>query len=575
MIFDWNGIKGQRFLVLVTAFSFILLTVAIVTVYNAPMTGYEYSVYQSTPFVFWIAIIVGLINGILLFVMNYGKNKAMWGIGLFEILLSNFVLISLYLYRGFIYIERSDSQSYVGYAKDIVQLGNIPSTNFYPMMSILMASTGDVIGQSMVLMSQIFPAIFFTAYTIGILCWSRTISTQARFITSMMLASMPIFFAWFVPSIFHETFCVLMLPLSFFILWRSGPGSSMFKTLLVLIMVLFVAGHPLVAIFFLLILTIKFGTEFITKKERTFSSSLILCGLVIFLGWIAVNALLVKSLQDVGEQLLGMVQGVSTFGSAQGQASQLGILSALQSILVCTIDDIIYALMALWVGTIIVRSRWRVHPMTQVMACFLGGSVLLAGLVLFTFTHNPFRMINLDLVMIFTIPLVGYQLYTLRCNGKVGLYRLVTVLILFCLVSTVFTVYQDPIEVFANGSVTKSEIIGSNWFISNRGDEINIYNLQTNPWRYADLIYGAFYGRENPDIVYNMKETTAHFDSFYTANYSMSIDYLVLTKYDVAVYTQTWKAINKFNVGDFTALSLSTQADHIYTNSCLTVYLKT
>ncbi len=567
--------RAHRYLITSAALSFLLLTSAIVTIYNTPMRGYEYSVYASTPFLFWISIIVSLLVGIVLFSVYYGRSRALCSVGLFEILLSNFILISMYLYRGFIYIERSDSQSYVGYAKDIVQSGFIPSSNFYPMVSVEMVSTGVVTNQSMVLMSQIFPALFFTIYTVGMLCWSKTIINKPLFVTSMMLASMPIFFAWFIPTIFHETFCVLALPLFYFVLWRSRSQGIGYKTLGAMMILFFTGGHPLVAVSVLVVLVVIFLFERIVKeKQPMVSTTVINFCMVILLGWIVYNAVLVESIQEALEQLVGMFDGVSTLGSAQGQASQLGVLSALQSILVCTIDDAIFVLMSLFLGLTMIRwKRWKKHPMNVVMACFLGGGVFIAALVAFTFTHNPFRMINLNFVMIFTVPLVGYALYVLRRDRKVFRARIITALILFCMVSTVFTVYQDPMEVFSNGAFSRSEVVGSNWFLTDMAENRTIHCLQTTAWRFADLLYGGVGGWENLSLRFAHTETTAHFNSFY--NSSNSTDYMIVTMFDVMTYTVTWKAIEKFTTSDFQVLKVSDSAIRIYANPCYSIYART
>jgi hypothetical protein len=573
MRFYFVGKNRHRYLVLVTALSFLLITAALLIVHSSPMTGYEYSVYISTPFIFWVAIIVGLLTGILLFYRYYGTASRMWAIGLFEILLSNMLLVSVYVYRGFIYVDRMDSLSYIGYAKDIVNLGTIPGYNFYPMVSLVMASEGLIIGQSMIILSQLLPATFFTAYTIGMLCWARTISSNPRFVAAMMLAAIPILFAWFVPSLVHETQVVLMLPLFLFILWRGGNGDHRFRILLVAMILFFTLGHPLVAIGVLLFMaTIVVGEMLMDKQPRTFSISFILFTFVMLTGWITFNSMLVQNSQVIVEQFLGLMTGISTLGTAQGQASSLGLLSALQSVLVCTIDDIVYMLLSILVGIIILRKGWRTHPLAIVWGCFLVGSIFLGAIVLFTNAHNPFRLINLNFIMIFTVPLVGYLLFSLSGQRKPMKARLISAVIVLCLVTTVFTVYQGPMEVFPNPSVTKTELDGSNWFLTQRSDDLRIYYLQTIPYRYASTIHGENYVIHNPELDENVNETTAHFQSFLQSNYTGETNYLVLSTFDYLGYTVTWAATDKFNVQDFENLRVTTSADMIYTNSGLTIY---
>ncbi|MDW5562425.1 MAG: hypothetical protein SA339_04290 [Methanomassiliicoccus sp.] len=556
------------------AFSFVLMTLAIISVYNAPMGKYEYSVYQSTPAIFWIAIILGIVSGIATLIFSYGKSRFFFSVGLFQLLITNFVLITLYLYRGFIYLERFDSQTYVGFGKDIVQLGSIPDYNFYPIGSLIMAMTGMVTGQSVVMMSQLFPALFFTAYTLGILCWARAISTKPLFVTSMMMAAIPIFFAWYIPTIYHETWCVLMLPFFFFILQRCTTGKASYKALAGLMVLFFVFGHPLVAVGALLVMFITLLTQDLSRtKVRSISPSFLLFCVVILFGWIVFNAGLVRDLQNIVEQLMGLAVGASTLGTAQGQSSQMGILSIVQSILVVTVDDLIYILLSLWVGIIILKNGWRTHPMTVTMACFLGGAAFLAVMVVFTYTHNPFRMINLNFTMIFTIPLVGYLLYTFRKDKKRYRSQALAALIVVCMVATVFTMYQDPLEVYPNGALAKSEVVGNNWLITEQENGSMTYVVLTNPIRFTSLSHDEIAVRQNSNL-WNITEASPHLDPFLNANRTESMQYLIFSDYDVLAYTRTWAAADKYNASDFGSVTWSTEVNHVYMSDCLTTYTR-
>jgi hypothetical protein len=229
--------------------------------------------------------------------------------------------------------------------------------------------------------------------------------------------------------------------------------------------------------------------------------------------------------------------------------------------------------LSLWLGIIIYRSGWRTHPMAVIFLCFLLGSFFLAVLVLFTNAHNPFRLINLNFIMIFAVPLVGYLLQKKRQDRKRFQARLITALVLFSLVFAVFTVYQDPLQVFPNGSVTRTEIVGSNWFLTERSVEIRVFSIQTNPWRYASMIYDEQYVLNNPELLYDIVPTTAHFESFLEYN-ETGTSYLILSTYDVMGYTVTWESANKFSTSDFDALNEWPSVNSIYTTNDLDVYCK-
>lgn len=571
---DWQEGNVRRGLTVASALAFLLITLALVLAWSDPMTGYEYSVYFSAPPLFWASVIIGALVGVTVFRTYYGTGNRMWVVGLFQLLLSNVVFMTLYLYKGFIYIQRNDSLSYVGYAKDVVNLGYIPSSNFYPMGSLMMAITGETTGVSVALMSQLFPAVFLTVYTVGMLCWSRSISSNPGYVATMMFASLPLFFAWFVPSLFYQTLCVLMLPFFLFVMWNRDHGDRRFMLLTAMLMMFFVIGHPLVAVGVLLFMVIIFLTERLTHRPlRMMSLPLILFSFVILMGWLSFNSTLVKDLRLDLTQLFGLGEGLSTIGSAQDQASKLGLLPAIQSILACAIDDLIYMMLALWLGIKIWKGGWKEHPMTVIMACFLGGSLFFLAIMAMTFTHNPFRMINLNFVMVFTVPLVAFLLYTYRKEVSVRKHHLLTALVLVCFLLTVFTVYQDPAEGFPNASITTSEVNGNDWLVMEQADQMGIYIIQTNPGRYQDLMYGGEI-RAHPDLWRNMTTTTYHFQSFLTSNVTGGTEYLVFAQYDQEAYTRIWAPFDKFTPHDFQGLDLSPAVNHVYTNSDLTVYTR-
>jgi hypothetical protein len=338
--------------------------------------------------------------------------------------------------------------------------------------------------------------------------------------------------------------------------------------------IFFIIGHPLVAFGVLLFMIVILATERLARGEpRTISSSMIMFSMVILLSWIVFNSILVRDLRNIVEQLIGLSDGMSTLGNASGMASQVGILSTMQSILTCTVDDLIYILLSLWMGLLILRSRWRIHPMTPIMACFLAGGIFLGALVLFTFAHNPFRLINLNFVMIITVPLVGYLLHVHRAQIGKFKSRLITSLIIFCLISTLFTLYQGPLEVFPNASVTRSEIAGSNWYFNDREVGKPTHTMQTQPWRYADLIHGTAFRQTNIDMLSNGVDTTPHFDSFLNSSVATN-SYLVLSLLEEAAYTSTWAATEKFYPADFYNLTVSSSVNTIYNNSGLTIYAR-
>ena len=134
----------HRFIAIPTIISFILLSYALLAIADTPAIGYELSIYSATPKIFWVAILLGLANGIILIITGFYRSKRIWIVGMLQILLCNCCVISLYALRGYVsYFGRGDISSYIGMAKDVSNYGNFGS-NFYPVMSILMSQLSQL-----------------------------------------------------------------------------------------------------------------------------------------------------------------------------------------------------------------------------------------------------------------------------------------------------------------------------------------------------------------------------------------------------------------------------------------------
>lgn len=559
---------------LITAVSFFIISIALLSLYATPVKGYEVSLYQKTPLIVWVALIFGIFNGGLLFYRYYGSRKKLWLIGLFEILLCFIIIMSIYTLRGSIFLAKADSLSYVGYSKDIILFGSIPDYNFYPLCSLLVSSTSVITNLTVMESVMLFPAAFLIVYFISIVAWSKSISRKPGFVIAMSFASLPLFFAWFVPSIYYMTLAVLMIPIFLYSLQKGKSGDIRFISITFALFAMFTLWHPLVAIFLLLFLTIIFIIERSTKSQKVIvSSSLILFSGVIFLGWVAAQTPLVNTISFTVDQLFGLVNNSSSLIAFENSSSKLGLIATVQSVLACTLDDIIFMILSIWAAIIIWRKGWRKNPIGPYFACLIGGTIFLAALIVATSIHNPFRLVNLNLNLILAIPLVGYLLYQKQKHGKVTTARFITFLILLSIITSIFSIYQDPIQSYPNGTITISETSGANWFINLKDRNMNTSVIQTSPVRFADLIFGHIY-ELNHGNSFIEKDAESHFTLIMSSNKTIEGTYLIVSSFDRIAYTQVWQNANRFDDNDFQALSLSNMVDKNFDNGGFSCYIR-
>jgi hypothetical protein len=333
-------------------------------------------------------------------------------------------------------------------------------------------------------------------------------------------------------------------------------------------------GHILVAFGLLLFLIIIFTSEkYIKLDKKTVTIPLLLLCFAILLLWILNQVSLTHSIIRVLTQIFGLSPNITTFTSFENIASTAGLWNTIQSIIACTIDDIIYISLALWAVLIIFKNKWRTIPVTKYFACLMGGALFLLVLILTSYTHTPFRLINLNFVMIFTFPLIAFLILHKFRQRRIRTVRLVVALILVSLIASTLSIYPDPMQYNPNLMITSSETTGANWLINQKSDDLNTSVIQTSIQRFSDFIYGHVYTSDNiASLLEN--ETANHFSDILSSNESVEDMYQIVSTFDEEAYTEVWANTNRFVERDFKALALSSMVNKNYVNGGFSCYIR-
>ena len=142
---------------------FLALTGAIVIAHQHPATGFELSIYEGTPALFWALSASSLIISIAVVFSNVDARTRFLGgtLGL----LSMTSIVALPVIRGYHWVGRSDSLSHLGTTKDM-NAGLFPLVESrYPMVhtlgSILHDATGLELPHTLLILVVIFVLSFF------------------------------------------------------------------------------------------------------------------------------------------------------------------------------------------------------------------------------------------------------------------------------------------------------------------------------------------------------------------------------------------------------------------------------
>lgn len=550
---------------------FLVLSYALLMIAKTPITGYETSIYSATPKIFWIIILFGLFSGLFIVVSNLYQTGKIWIIGLFIIAFCNCLLISLYALRGYVsYLGRGDIAGYIGLAKDISKDGNF-GYNFYPMISILISQLSEMTNISVLNISKYLPSVFFTFYFLSNYCWSKSLINDRKFISCSLISSMPIFFAWFSTSIYHESLSLWTLPFFFFLLQRNSDYR--FRLFCIIFLIIFPFFHPITSILLLFYLTVLFISEKsnITIKKENISTTLMLLSFVSLIAWFIHQYALLNSIRYVFFQLVNIFKSKPTSFQIIRILNRLGIETAIKSLLLMIFDEIVYYTLSFCVIIMILKKRMIFAELFfKPSICFVTGFLFQSILFFFTkLRTHPDRFINLNSSAMMTPILVGYLLYNFLLNSKKRETLFVLILIFASSVTAISSLYPSPITSHVNSQVTISEVRGMDWLITEKKLELKTADILSPVFRYADLIYGTNFrnGRSDLGGLSNRLAIPDHFG--FNEDNILPIDedrYLVITEFDVRVFTEIWKDIGRFGEEDFIKIDLCTNVDKVYEN---------
>jgi len=570
-----NSDNGIKCLKISCILSFLLIFYALATLTRNPAQGYEVSIYESTNPIILMAIIIGLLNGIIciFYSISYKKSN-IWSVGFFEIIFCNILLILLSTLRGYLLANTTDSMGYIGDAIDISINGNFLD-NFYPITSILMSVVNQISGISVLEASYILPAFFFTMYMLSIYCLAKSLNSNRNYALAAFISATPIFFCSFPVSIYHMFLAVMTIPLLFYCLqnrfdWR-------FRLLSGILCLLFPFFHPIVALVLLFYLIIYYLIDIYHLKYLDAGKSVIMLLSLYFVSlaeWYSLQYILVKNIYSIILRIVTSSKD-TTAVEAGYYLNTLGFVRSLETFLLMQCDEIIFYILLLIAIYYIVfkKNKLEEYKFIPISLSLITGSLFLLALFFFTRIHTPTRLMNLNFNMVLIPPLVGYLIFRFSQSKEKFRAGIILGLVLISVISSFFTLYESPLISKPNAQLTLSEYNGGKWLIYQKSLEVSAIGLQSVPYRYAEMILGVKAQMARNDLPMYFPEIPNHFGFINTSIFPSKRDiYFIITDFDIIAYTKVWEDLHKFEKGDFLRLNLSRNIDKLYDNGHFITY---
>lgn len=551
-----SKVDGQnRLLTGSSILSFLLIVLSLFTIVSNQCTGYELSIYSNTNVIYWICVIYLSIHiAVLLTITNSKKYLA---ISILELLFLHAMLLLLFVIRGYIYLERADTLSYIGMALDVCIYDAVPEYNYYPVYSIFISLFSEIGNIEIVTVAQYLPTILSLFSTICVLCYARVISDDPLYLRCTLLSSIPIAFAWYSLTIFHMTLATLMLPITLLTIARIHNNTK-YCLILYPFLIIAIFGHPLVALLLLLIIITITATRTIVGRSVYLRGLYVLAFFgVVTAFWYISKYQLMRHFSSIIKFILGNTQLTSSAADAISLLDKTDLLTAIRSALFMVSDELFWscAIMLLIVFMIFrgynpkKQGEKNVFDLT---ACFVVCNMaLLVSFFLFDL-HTPYRLINLNPTFIFAPILSGYILYRIWNTKRYA--RVVIAAIIFVSIVSIFGLYMSPITNLPTDQVTATELSSAKWLIDYKDESIKTMDEKTPFFRFVDMQYGYCYKANRTDLNrdYNIP------DHFGIDSPVMRVDqtrYLLVSDYVVEAYSTIWHDVGRFSKEDFEGIS--------------------
>jgi len=569
----------------------LLSTSALVMIARAPSSGYEVSIYTSnlSPLV-WVLLITSMGGSIFLLVCQAldkeSQENNWWLIPLFTLMFSSLIVLLLPVLKGYVMCSREDGLAHLGFIKDVVSSGHFADYNFYPPFHVFSAAVVITTGLSADKLILYILPIFSLSYMFSIYFLGKGVfRRKGQIILAATLGAIPLLPHYGLLSSSNPQALIFPLILALFVraFWQKSFGYTL---LFILMLILIPYLHPLATMVLVLMLLLAYLMQAVANRKLRMQQAipfnfLFILTVVSFL-WYA-DFFIFNMAVDWAIRLFNWDTGISPIPKILTELGKVKVhgFEIVSLAFKMYGGEIICGVLGI-IGVIVLAKGLTSNKYQEMRE-----RILLSGLfVVFSFIYLlyyaglAFGLSEVYSRFVYYVPVVSIipaslALYELtRRYGYMKLVSLLAVcLILIAATLSVFNKYPSPYRYQPNSQVTRMEITGVRWIISNRDLSTKVTYIATALFRYSTGIYGVNFVRQNsidPGFPYRWPiPIPDHFNYQIRRTLGESTDesgYMMLSAYDRLLYQEAWGRVGRFNREDFDELEHDPTADKLYSN---------
>lgn len=495
---------------------FNLISLSIFLAYANPAKGYEPSIYESTPPLVWIFLIISILGGVTLIVhqvytREYESNN-FWLFGLLLIIFNYATVLSLHIIRGYyMWCMIGDPATHLGIIKQINMDGNALPSNFYPLMHIYVAELQQILGLELIQLHKLIPLYFSLLYVVFMYLLAKSILPDKGQVILASVASCTLVHGWNL-NLTPNHLSNLLFPMAIFFMVKAFTAKKMqWKIFLIIIVLLYPPFHIIPAFALgLILLSLWLPNRVFSLANKNiendysniesidkFNTTLLLILFVWGITWISSFYVWDQTMQNIRTL---MVEGGFTklFGLIEkmryAESYQYNVV---EYILKIEVGALLYIFLSLACIPILWK-EFHINKEIKNLISFYGPFLIISlFIVLFYFLNigfGPLRIL-LYVIVICTI-FTGFIEYKIieRIRHVNGIYLnklYLGLIVIFCVgifLSGILKLYPSPYILGTSWQTTKTEVKGMDWFFNNRDLQIEMSGISIAPGRFADLL---------------------------------------------------------------------------------------
>ena len=519
-MFSPRAIQRQRFQKVVLIFLFLLLSVALIITWNTPATGYESSIYRSTPLILWVSLIASVIVGIALVVVAIAKNEldrsSLWKIGFLLIFLSYAVCLALFIIRGYyMWCMTGDPAHHIGWIKEILGMGHTPTSVIYPATHIYLSEIIFITDLDLVFLHKIVPLVFGLLCILFMYVFARALFSKPAEALLAGIISCSLAFGYYL-NLTPNGLANLFLPLALFLVVKYLQHKAWpWAVALSAVVLLYPVFHPVPTVFLgMVFLTLwippilpevikalhekKIGDFNFNRLDLRSMLPFLVLLLIWFIFWISLFSMwdwTVKSMYRticLEQEPSAMLDLVNQISYAQGYGYNVieQVIRRLWAPIILFVLSVI-SLPLLWGNFSQGRHDERLFAFYGPLGVV---ALVMPALYLFNLAFGPLRLM-FYISMLGTIFAAYFFAYLLTGERKgSGLQRssLKTTFVILVIASLflggVLNLYPSPYNLTQSYQTTQSEVAGMAYIYEYRDTDIPLSGITIAPGRFAHAL---------------------------------------------------------------------------------------